>query len=43
LNRIIRVAFGGTEEKNGEGEEGSLAFAGKSKEATDLKKYFKMP
>jgi hypothetical protein len=34
--------FGGTQEKNGEGEEDSLAVSGKSKEATDLKKCLKM-
>ncbi len=41
-NRKIGVAVGHGEEKGGEGEEDGLAVAGKSKEATDLKKNLKM-
>ena len=41
-NRRIGVGVGGTEEKNGESEEGVLLVAGKSEEASDLKKYHKM-
>ena len=41
-NIRIGVVVGGTEEKNGVGEEDGLAVAGKSKEAADLKKYLKM-
>jgi hypothetical protein len=39
---MIGVAVGHGEEKGEGGEEDSLAVAGKSKEATDLKKYLEM-